>query len=79
LFGDVPAVAVLYTKRLVAGDVTGELEVIAVSATRGIKRPELVEETSSIADGAGALPEALIPIFCASIPWSTPIQNTILR
>ena len=41
----------------------GALLVVCVSATRGIKKPLSVDETSSIADALGAAPVALMPTF----------------
>jgi hypothetical protein len=73
--GAIPAVAVLYTNRLVAGDVTGVAAFVAVKAIRGINNPEFVDAMSSIAEEAGSAPVAFIPILCASVVWITTMHN----
>jgi len=64
-------VAVLYTNKLVAGEVTGLAEFVAVNTTRGIRSPDVVETISSIADGAGVAPFELIPTFCDNAALQT--------
>ena len=65
--GAVPAVAVLYTRSDVAGNVIGPAAFVAVRETRGMSKPLVVLTISSIALAAGAAPVALIPTFCALI------------
>jgi hypothetical protein len=53
--GEVPAVAVLYTNNPEAGEVTGVVELVAVKATLGGKKPLVVLVTSSCAEEFGVL------------------------
>lgn len=60
--------AVLYTNNDVAGELTGDAELKLVKATRGIKTPLSVDETSNCEEAAGLV----VPIptwantFCAN-------------
>jgi len=62
--GAVPAVAVLYIKREVAGEGTVLTSVVLESPSLGINKPLFEKDTSSPADASGADPVELIPIFC---------------
>jgi len=56
---------VLYTNKLVAGNVTGAARLVCVKDTRGISKPFVVLLTSSIAELSAAVPVALIDTpFC---------------
>jgi hypothetical protein len=75
LFGAVPAVAVLYTSKPIAGEVTGVAAFMAVSATRGGRNPLLVNLTSNPAEGSGWLPSVLkAPCENAMLQLSSSIQ-----
>ena len=63
--GETPAVAVLYTKRPVAGEEMVELSEVPVSDTRGGRNPLLLDEISTAADAWGV--EVPIPT------WEKPI------
>jgi hypothetical protein len=65
-FGGVPAVAILYTNKPVAGNEIGEALFIAVSSTLGARSPFDVDFTSNIADESGALLSVLMPTWAYS-------------
>ena len=61
--GAVPAVAVLYIKREVAGDEIVLTSVALDKPSLGINKPLFEKDTSSPADASGADPVELIPTF----------------
>jgi hypothetical protein len=63
LLGIVPAVAVFYTSKDVAGVVTGAAAFVAVSAILGIRSPRLASVISNFALASGV--GVPIPTFCA--------------
>lgn len=71
-----PAVAVLYTIKEVAGELTGEAEVVAVSATRGNNTPFELEVTSNSAEADGLL--VPIPIWALRL-INDPIVRQLIK
>ena len=58
------AALVLYTSKLVAGEVTGAARVASEIDILGINNPWLVADIYKMADCAGVAPLVLMPTFC---------------
>ena len=74
MLGTVPAVAVLYTNKEVAGEVTGAASFVAVKATLGIINPFL-----SAAGSPAVLISNFAELFGEFVPIPTlPCANTLI-